>query len=72
MAPGNTSPKKERLTLAQLTSYDDILTDALVDHVSSPLSTSIVRILMFGPGLLLDEYSEEQKRISFIPRNQGE
>jgi hypothetical protein len=33
MAPRITSPKKERLTLAQLTSYDDILTDALVDHV---------------------------------------
>ncbi|KAH6712071.1 hypothetical protein BKA61DRAFT_633532 [Leptodontidium sp. MPI-SDFR-AT-0119] len=28
-----TSPKKQRLTLAQLTAYDDILTDALVDHV---------------------------------------
>ncbi|RDW65339.1 hypothetical protein BP5796_10031 [Coleophoma crateriformis] len=27
------SPKKQRLTLAQLHSYDDILTDALVDHV---------------------------------------
>lgn len=26
-------PKKERLTLSQLASYDDILTDALVDHV---------------------------------------
>ncbi|RFU24545.1 hypothetical protein B7463_g11791, partial [Scytalidium lignicola] len=26
-------PKKERLTLAQLAAYDDILTDALVDHV---------------------------------------
>lgn len=26
-------PKKERLTLTQLASYDDILTDALVDHV---------------------------------------
>ncbi|KAI4206313.1 MAG: hypothetical protein LQ346_001138 [Caloplaca aetnensis] len=25
-------PKKERLTLSQLASYDDILTDALVDH----------------------------------------
>jgi histone-lysine N-methyltransferase SUV420H len=30
-------PKKQRLTLTQLASYDDILTDALVDHVS-PLS----------------------------------
>lgn len=25
--------KKERLTLTQLASYDDILTDTLVDHV---------------------------------------
>ncbi|KAL8943511.1 MAG: hypothetical protein Q9216_001046 [Gyalolechia sp. 2 TL-2023] len=30
---GLVSPKKERLTLTQLASYDDILTDALVDHV---------------------------------------
>ncbi|KAL2064078.1 hypothetical protein VTL71DRAFT_4572 [Oculimacula yallundae] len=27
------SPKKQRLTLSQLTAYDDILTDALVDNV---------------------------------------
>ncbi|KAI4158699.1 MAG: hypothetical protein LQ342_007220 [Letrouitia transgressa] len=27
------SPKRERLTLSQLANYDDILTDALVDHV---------------------------------------
>lgn len=26
--------KKQQITLAQLSSYDDILTDALVDHVS--------------------------------------
>lgn len=26
--------KKNQLTLAQLAAYDDILTDALVDHVS--------------------------------------
>ena len=26
-------PKRERLTLTQLAGYDDILTDALVDHV---------------------------------------
>jgi histone-lysine N-methyltransferase SUV420H len=26
--------KRRRLTLAQLAAYDDILTDALVDHVS--------------------------------------
>ena len=28
-------PSKQRLTLAQLAAYDDILTDALVDHVSA-------------------------------------
>lgn len=27
------SSKKQPLTLAQLSAYDDILTDALVDHV---------------------------------------
>ncbi|KAM5351063.1 hypothetical protein ACJ41O_003786 [Fusarium nematophilum] len=27
------APKKQRLTLAQISAYDDILTDALVDHV---------------------------------------
>lgn len=35
MAPGrsrNAPPKKHILTLAQIASYDDILTDALVDH----------------------------------------
>ncbi|KAL9129071.1 MAG: hypothetical protein Q9217_002378 [Psora testacea] len=29
----DTTPKKDRLTLTQLAGYDDILTDALVDHV---------------------------------------
>ena len=29
-----TAAKRQRLTLAQLAAYDDILTDALVDHVS--------------------------------------
>lgn len=32
-----TPPKRERLTLSQLASYDDIITDALVDHVSIAL-----------------------------------
>ena len=32
-ATPDTPPKKERLTLTQLAGYDDILTDALVDHV---------------------------------------
>ena len=30
-------PKKERLTVTQLAGYDDILTDALVDHVRESL-----------------------------------
>jgi len=29
----DSTPKKDRLTLTQLAAYDDILTDALVDHV---------------------------------------
>lgn len=33
MLPKDIMAKKERLTLTQLASYDDILTDALVDHV---------------------------------------
>ena len=33
MAPKMASLKKEPLTLKQLASYDDILTDALVDQV---------------------------------------
>jgi hypothetical protein len=39
MAPTKNTPasKKHPLTLAQLAAYDDILTDALVDHVSGEL-----------------------------------
>ncbi|KAH0538140.1 hypothetical protein FGG08_005248 [Glutinoglossum americanum] len=33
MPPKGPSAQKERLTLAQLASYDDVITDALVDHV---------------------------------------
>ena len=29
-----TTPKKVRLTVKQLASYDDVITDVLVDHVS--------------------------------------
>lgn len=37
MSTKDAMAKKDRLTLSQLASYDDILTDALVDHVSSVL-----------------------------------
>lgn len=44
-APPDTLPKKERLTLTQLAGYDDILTDALVDHVSTiPLLNTFTSI----------------------------
>lgn len=32
------SERRERLTLAKLASYDDVATDALVDHVGLSLS----------------------------------
>ena len=35
-----TPPKRERLTVTQLAGYDDILTDALVDHVRMLLLSS--------------------------------
>jgi hypothetical protein len=72
MPSQSTSPKKQRLTLAQLAAYDDILTDALVDHVShySSETREIVRSYLFA-GLLLDEHSKEQDRISFFTRNSG-
>lgn len=34
MPPKGWQAKRNQLTLTQLASYDDILTDALVDHVS--------------------------------------
>jgi hypothetical protein len=34
------SPQKHRLTLAQLASYDDVLTDALVDQVKKQIEHS--------------------------------
>lgn len=33
MPPSKVTAKRHVLTLAQLSAYDDILTDALVDHV---------------------------------------
>ena len=53
-------PAKHRLTLRQLSAYDDILTDALVDHVrfcsTYPVPDLIVLIRI---GLFLDNHSEE-------------
>ena len=44
--------RKERLTLSQLASYDDILTDVLVDHVSNtttPTPTFVGSLLQPTP-----------------------
>lgn len=49
--------RKSRLSLAQLASYDDILTDALVDHVRAPLL--LQKRVLISIGLFLDEYSKE-------------
>ena len=57
-------PKKERLTLSELASYDDILTDALVDHVCClycicSLDVRLIPLL----GVLLDHNSEESIQV---------
>lgn len=69
MCPKKSAPKRERLTLSQLASYDDILTDALVDHVSFACSAHIGTIQPSSrdqahdadilPGLFLDYHPEE-------------
>lgn len=49
----NSSPaaeRRERLTLAKLASYDDVATDALVDHVR-PLPTMQQRSLLTDASL---------------------
>lgn len=63
--PPDTPPKKERLTLTQLAGYDDILTDALVDHVSPKCSLPSVYMLTLtnGSGVLLDHNTKESGKI---------
>lgn len=65
--------KKERLTLTQLASYDDILTDTLVDHVRIDHSRSdyhsLLRVcyhdlwLIDFLGVLLDYYPKKSLKI---------
>src|ERR1700692_3908769 len=72
--PSNTSsPQKERLTLAQLTSYDYILTDALVDHVSKYVTKRYTNLadLRALSGLLLDNDTQESQYVPCISRNSG-
>ena len=71
--PPDTPPKKDRLTLTQLAGYDDILTDALVDHVRLTLFTlsdKVVTMLTNCPGVFLDHNSEKSVKIQSDPRNQ--
>ena len=66
-------PKKERLTVTQLAGYDDILTDALVDHVCDSLCfVSAIRYPLTNRllGLLLDYDTEESIKIQFDTRHQ--
>lgn len=66
--PPDTPPKKERLTLTQLAGYDDILTDALVDHVRL-YSFIYMVVLTNGSGLFLDHDPKESVKIQLDPRN---
>lgn len=69
--PPDTPPKKERLTLTQLAGYDDILTDALVDHARLNLSTRLVLIPMLtnSSGVFLDHNTKESVKIQSDPRH---
>ena len=59
------SPQKHRLTLAQLASYDDVLSDALVDKVNLFLLVSFrVTNNLFSGLLLVNDSEEPGKQIS--------
>lgn len=64
MARKDAAPtKRARLTLSQLASYDDILTDALIDHVGSALPLILVwpDTNCSALGLLLGDDPKKQK-----------
>lgn len=71
-----TPSKRPQLTLAQLAAYDDILTDALVDHVGlthlAGLTPRVVGLTEHESdmvtGLLLDNNPEEPAFISPVTR----
>lgn len=69
--PPDTPPKKERLTLTQLAGYDDILTDALVDHARlNPLYSSVLMsMLTNSSGVFLDHNTKESVKIQSDPRH---
>lgn len=56
MPPNSTAAaKRQPLTLAQLSTYDDILTDALVDHVSTiPNNLGYFPPTYFNRNVLID------------------
>ena len=61
--PSGQTAKKDKLTLAQLAAYDDILTDALIDHVRRPAARTFnfetARLTEIYADLLLDDDSQE-------------
>ena len=54
----DTTPKNQRLSIAELAAYDDLLTDVLVDKVRKP-GPLPMQLLTRMAGLLLDEHQEE-------------
>lgn len=69
--------KKQPLTLAQLAAYDDILTDALVDHVSTfagitrgaATHITAAKLTELYLGVLLDNNSQEPLILPPFTRN---
>jgi hypothetical protein len=61
-------PAKQRLTLAQLAAYDDILTDALVDHVRG-LSAQANGHNLISVGILLDVDTQKSFDVPCLSRH---
>jgi len=61
---------KGRLTLAQLASYDDVLTDAMVDRVRVAMSRSVTALTR-DTGMVLDDSSQESEQILPCSRHPG-
>ena len=58
----DTTPKNQRLSIAQLAAYDDLLTDVLVDKVCTG-GTTYVHSSSQAVGVLLDHYKEKPYKV---------
>lgn len=72
-AASSTGKKKQPLTLAELSSYDDVLTDALVDRVCASPDVAIgsAHWSLTCAGILLDHYSQKPTLLPRVPGRQG-